>query len=67
MAGFMDGKVLSAAEVKHLSTIPSKNVLIGKMLGSLQSPLYGLVNVLQANIRNVVYVIDAVKKQKEAA
>jgi large subunit ribosomal protein L10 len=66
MAGFMDGKVLSAAEVKQLSTIPPKNVLIGKMLGSLQAPMYGLVNVLQANIRSIVYAIDAVKKQKEA-
>ena len=66
MAGFMDGKVLSADEVKYLATIPSREVLIGKMLGSLQSPMYGIVNVLQANIRNVVQVLDAVRKQKEA-
>jgi large subunit ribosomal protein L10 len=64
MAGFMDGKVLSAADVKVLASIPPKNVLIGKMLGSLQSPMYGLVNVLQANIRSVVYVLDAVRKSK---
>ena len=46
----MDGKVMSADEVTELSKIPSKEVLIGKILGSIQSSLYGLAYVLQAKI-----------------
>ncbi len=48
--GFMDGEIMEAAEVEALSKIPSKEVLIGKILGSIQGPLYGLAYVLQAKI-----------------
>lgn len=49
-AGFIDGAVVDAAAVNELADIPSKEILIGKMLGSLQSSLYGLAYVLQAKI-----------------
>jgi len=49
-AGYIDGKVISAAEVKDLAEIPSKEGLICKVLGSLQSSLYGFAYVLQAKI-----------------
>ena len=48
--GMMDGQVMEAAEVEALSKIPSKEVLIGKILGSIQGPLHGLAYVLQAKI-----------------
>lgn len=48
--GMMDGAIMSAAEVKELASIPSKEILIGKILGSIQSSLYGLAYVLQAKI-----------------
>jgi large subunit ribosomal protein L10 len=35
------------------------------MLGSMNAPISGLVNVLQGTIRNAVYVLEAVRKQKE--
>ncbi len=47
-AGFVDGGVLDKAAVMELATIPSKEVLIGKLLGSIQGPLYGLAYALQA-------------------
>ena len=56
-AGFCDGKVLDQDGVTALASIPSKEVLIAKMLGSLQGPLSGLAVALQA-------IID---KQGEAA
>ena len=48
--GMMDGAVMNESEVKELAKIPSKEILIGKILGSIQSPLYGLAYVLQAKI-----------------
>ena len=48
--GIMDGEIMDAKEVEALSKIPSKEVLIGKVLGSLQSSLYGLAYVLQAYV-----------------
>lgn len=49
-AGFVDGKVLDKDGVIELASIPSKEILIGKLLGSIQSPLYGLACALQAVI-----------------
>ena len=48
--GMMDGAIMSAEEVNALAKIPSKEILIGKILGSIQSSLYGLAYVLQAKI-----------------
>jgi large subunit ribosomal protein L10 len=49
-AGYVDGQVIDREGVIVLSNIPSKEGLIAKLLGSLQSPLYGLAYVLQAKI-----------------
>ena len=50
LAGYLDGKVIDASTVLDLAEIPPKEVLVAKLLGSLQSPLYGLAYVLQAKI-----------------
>ncbi len=49
-AGFVDGKVLDQAGVTELASIPAKEVLLARMLGSLQGPLSGLAVALQAII-----------------
>ena len=66
-AGVLDGKIISSDEIKALAELPSKDVLLAKMLGSMMSPVSGLANVLQGTIRNFVYVLDAVRKEKESA
>lgn len=50
LAGFIDGGVIDQAAVNELAKTPSKEVLIARLLGSLQSPLYGLAYVLQGKI-----------------
>ena len=57
LAGYLDGAVIDAKTVEALADIPSKEVLVAKFLGSIQSPLYGLAYALQG-------IID---KQEEAA
>ena len=47
-AGFVDGKVINADEVKVYASIPNKETLISKMMGSLQSPIASLVRTLDA-------------------
>ena len=49
-AGFVDCGVIDQAGVEALAATPSKEVLIGKMMGSLMSSLYGLAYVLQDKI-----------------
>lgn len=66
-AGILGTKVIDAKEVDALAELPSKDQLIAMLLRALQSPISGLVNCLQGNIRNLVYVLEAVRKQKESA
>ncbi len=46
--GILDGAVIDKNTVKELADIPPREVLIGKLLGSIQGPLYGLACGLQA-------------------
>jgi large subunit ribosomal protein L10 len=64
--GWMDGKMLSLTDIKALAKLPSKLELIATLISRLQGPAYGLVNVLNANARNLVYALKALEKKKEA-
>jgi len=66
VAGLLEGKIEDAAMVKALAKLPSKEQLLAKMLGSLNAPLSGFVNVLVGNTRNLVYVLNAIKDKKVA-
>ena len=65
--GLVEGKVIDAFEVKALASLPSREELIAKLLGSMNAPISNTVNVLQGVIRNAVYVLDAIRVQKESA
>ena len=49
-AGFIDGRVIDTNEIKSLAAIPSREGLIAKFLGSIQSPLYNFAYAIQAII-----------------
>jgi len=57
-AGFVDGKVISLDEVKQLANTPSREVLIAKIMGSLNAPISKLVRTLQALVDNGVEPAD---------
>jgi len=57
-AGFLDGKVITLDEVNTLASTPSKDVLIAKIMGSLNSPISALVRTLQALVDNGVEPAD---------
>lgn len=66
-AGVLNGKVISAEEVVALAKLPSREELVAKVLWGLQSPIAGLVNVLNGPVRGLVYALEAIRKQKESA
>lgn len=65
-AGFVDGRVISAAEVEALSKLPAKEVLVAQVLGTMMAPISGLANVLNANIRGLAVALQAIADQKSA-
>ena len=60
----MDGKVIDAAGVKALADLPSKEVLVATVLGTLIAPVRGLATVLDANISGLARVVQAIADQK---
>lgn len=65
-AGVVEGKVIDVDGVKSLAELPSREVLIAKVLGSFNAPISGFVNVLNGNIRGLVVALNAIAEQKGA-
>jgi large subunit ribosomal protein L10 len=63
-AGVLEGRVIDAKEVKMLADLPSREVLLARILGGMQAPLYGFAGVLQGTIRSFVYTLEAVRKMR---
>jgi len=62
--GFVEGKVIDANGVTALAELPSKEVLIAQVLGGLNAPISGFVNVLNGNIRGLVVALNAIAEKK---
>ncbi|PIV52072.1 50S ribosomal protein L10, partial [Candidatus Falkowbacteria bacterium CG02_land_8_20_14_3_00_36_14] len=65
LGGILENKFISAEEVSNLAKLPSKQELYAKIVGSIKSPLRGLVNALSGNFRNLVYVLKAIAESKK--
>jgi large subunit ribosomal protein L10 len=63
--GLLGKKLIGPADVARLATMPSKEVLIARLLGSMQSPMVNLVSVLNGPVRGLAYVLQARVKQLE--
>ncbi len=66
-AAWIDGKVVDAAQVGILASLPPKIELLSRLVGSLKSPLFGLVYVLSGNQSGLVRALNAIREQKAAA
>lgn len=64
MVGSLGAKLIGADEMKGLAGLPSKEVLLGRLLGSMSSPVSGFVRVLSGLPRNLVYALNAIKEAK---
>ncbi|MFZ2682348.1 MAG: 50S ribosomal protein L10 [Patescibacteria group bacterium] len=64
IAGILEGKFMNADEVKRLASLPTKQQLLGQLVGTLNAPISGFVNVLAGNLRGLVTVIGAIKDKK---
>lgn len=61
----LDGKVLSTADLTALSTLPSREVLLGQLLSVMQAVPTSFVRVLNAIPQKLVYALQAIKDKKE--
>lgn len=65
--GFVEGQLVQSGEVRALADLPSREVLLGQVVGGLQAPLARLVHTLEGMLRALVSVLDQVRAKKETA
>ena len=63
-AGVLDGIFLNAESVEMLAKLPGKDQLRGQVAGALVAPLTGFVSVLNANMRNLAYVLAQIQEKR---
>jgi large subunit ribosomal protein L10 len=64
-AGVLSGKLISVADIQSLADLPSREVLLAKLLGTMQAPTTNFVGVLAAVPASFVRVLSSIKTQKE--
>jgi large subunit ribosomal protein L10 len=64
--GLLEGQVIKADTVAELADLPSREVLLSRLLGAMQAPLSNLASVLQAPLSKLARTLDAVRTQKES-
>jgi len=64
VGGAINGKVATIEEIKALAMMPSREEMYGRIVGSLASPLRGIANVLQGNLRGLVSVLAQYQESK---
>lgn len=62
--GLLEGKIVGLEKVKELACLPGKDALYSMVIDRMRLPLVGLINVFHANLRRLVYVLDAIRRQK---
>jgi ribosomal protein L10 len=64
--GFLGKDYLAEDRVIALSQVPPHEILIGKLMSSLNSSTYGMVYVLQGNLQKIVTVLENYKNKKDS-
>ncbi len=62
--GYMEGSVLDIAAITALANLPPLQVLRGQFVGTVAAPLSGFMNVLQGNIKGLVFALNAIVAKK---
>lgn len=64
LSGVVDAKLIDKAGVLVLADLPSKQELLGQVVGTINAPISGFVNVLAGNVRSILNVLNAIAATK---
>lgn len=64
VGGVLEGQLKSTNDMIELAKLPSREELLARLVGTIQAPISGFVNVLQGNIRGLVYALNEIKNNK---
>lgn len=66
VAGFYESQSLSLDQVKFIASLPSKEVIIAQLLGTMQAPIMQFARVLHAMIAQLLYVLKRIEEKKNS-
>lgn len=64
-SGVIEGNHVSKEEIEKVASLPTKEILVSKVLGGLNAPISGFVYVLNANMAGLARVLNAISEQKQ--
>lgn len=67
LGGIVDGQIVDEATIQNLATLPSREELLAKLVGTIAAPMSGFVSVLSGNLRGLVQVLHQYEEQKAQA
>ena len=62
LGGYFKGKFIGAEEITILAQLPTRDELLGRLVGSISAPISNFAHVLDANIKGLIYALSAIKK-----
>jgi len=65
--GLVEGRVMTPDQVRQIADLPSREILIAQLMGTLQSPIAQLVGTISAPVQQLVGLLEAYKNKLEAA
>jgi len=63
LGGVLENKLMSIEQVKALAKLPSKEEMLGRLVGTIQAPISGFVNVCAGNLRGLVQVLKGISEK----
>lgn len=65
--GFLEGKIVSIEQIKVLASLPSREILLATLFGTINAPVSSFVRIMAAPLQSFATVLSRIKEQKEAA
>jgi large subunit ribosomal protein L10 len=65
VGGLVEGRVMGPEQVRQVADLPPREVLLGQLLGTLQSPIAQLVGTIQAPVQQLVGLLEAYREKLE--
>ena len=64
LGGVLENNFFEAEKIIELAKLPSREELLARLVGSISAPISNLTNVLEGNLRNLVYLFSQIKVSK---
>lgn len=67
VGGLVEGRTMTGDQVRQLADLPSRDVLIAQLMGTIQSPITSLATALNSPLAQLAGALESYKNQLEAA